>query len=1015
MDKTSHEAPSIDPTLDGESLTARSVQPPIDKTENLDESQDESSQHSLTQAPSVDESLTEPPSRADSGTEMLPSQTSVQESRTEVLDSQSGTSRTSFTPSSSQLEDTLMPTEERSSAFSSLEDRTAPLTPSVAPTLGPSTEMESAPGTAHAPAPSRSEYPSVPGYTILKEVGRGGMGVVYKARQAGLNRIVALKMILHGKGSKRERDHFRLEAEVIAKLQHSNIVQIYEIGEHGSFLYFSLEFVESGCLADAMARKLPSPGQSARIVQKLAEGMDLAHSQGIIHRDLKPANVLLGGKRGAPLDELVPKITDFGLAKQIEEGDSKKHQHGGIMGTPSYMPPEQAEGRNHQVGPPADIYALGAVLYDLLTGKPPFRGSTAVETLQMVCTVPPHPPANFNPAVPHDLQVICLKCLEKEPEKRYRSARELANDLKAFLEGAPISARSYTKWERAHKWVRRRPTTAGLLLVSVLALLVLAFGGVVIARQEAALAREEERRRLDAEDHARVETALRQSEQQEKERAEANLGEARNAVGELTALGHKRLSSVPHVEGIRRELLEKALAYNERFLAINGERPGQKQEVARSLLRAGEIQEMLGKPKSAEKSYQKALTTFAALAEAEPKNPDHRRELAMTWNDLAILQASHNQQSAAEKSYTVAIALKTALMRESSSATDRRNLANSLMSRGGMWLMRNDTKKAEQDYQAALDQLSALPREESLEDISRLQTHLGALWIENNPQKAAVANRTAIDGWKALIKQSPEPRFRHELATVYSNEGTRASGQKKPKEAEAYYEEARGLLTTLTNEYRSVVAYREMLANVYHNLGKILHDQGRHQDSSKIWRAELPLCRRLAEDFPERVDYRQKLGQVLNELGIALANTNRLGEVEGLWQEAIAIQEKLVTEKPKDEEYWKDLAETSGNVVTLLGSPLVVLSPRLETACRQLVNVQVRRVKAFPDVSSLKTELGQARYLLAASLLKLGKSDDALKQLEEAATEGFRDRNALKTQPEWEPLRKRPAFQKLLD
>ncbi len=933
-----------------------------------------------------------------------------------------GVSQANHSQQPTHLSETLMPEGEVPLTGAPAGEGTAVCPSALAQTLMPPTDPGATRQTPAEQRPTRlarpstaprDGLPSVAGYTVLGELGRGGMGVVYKARQPGLNRLVALKMIQSGKGTKRERDQFRLEAEVIARLQHPNIVQIYEIGEHNESLYFSLELVEGGSLADVLVRHRPTPVQSARIVRQLAEGMDLAHSQGIVHRDLKPANILMAGSTTAPLDERVPKITDFGLARQVEEGD-RKNPLSGIMGTPSYMPPEQAEGRNHQVGPPADIYSLGAVLYDLLVGKPPFRGSTLQETLELVCKVRPRPPIEFNPAVPRDLQAICLKCLEKEPEKRYRSARELAGDLTAFLDGKPISARPCSGLERAWKWARRRPAAAGLLVVSVLALFGVAVGGVVLARQHAVLARDEAARRQEAEDRERVEKGLRREAERERERAEANFREARAAVDELRQIGHRRLSSVPHVEGVRRELLEKALAFNERFRAINGDLPAQRQEVGRAHLRVGEIQELLGRQKEAERAYRQALDSFTRLHEEAPESKEHRHDLAGTWNDLAILQAALSEHDQAEKSFAEAVALKAALAAEHDAAREaRRDLARTYISRGHVRLARKKTAEAEADYREALTLLADLPREESLEDLARVHASLGALWTRSEPAKAAGFHQKAIEDWTALTSRTAEPRYRHELATALANRGALAHLQSRPKAAEADYREATRLLTTLTGEYRGVIAYRESLANVHHNHGQLLRDLGRHEDATGVWRAALSLWRRLAEDFPHRRDYRQKLGQDHNELAIALASTNRLSEVDGLWREAIAIQEQLVTEEPREEEYWQDLVNSSANRLTLLRA--LPATAELERAGRDFVRLHERRRTAFPKVPTYQKEWGQACYLLAGSLVKLGQSEAALIVLRETAAGGYRDQESLKSQPDWEPLRNRDAFKKLLN
>ncbi len=307
--------------------------------------------------------------------------------------------------------------------------------------------------------------PSIPGYEIEAVLGRGGMGVVYKARHLALKRTVALKMVLAGgHAGPRELARFRIEAEAAARLQHPNIVQIHEVGEAGGHPYCALEFVEGGNLADRIGGKPMPAREAAKLVETLARAMQLAHSRNVVHRDLKPANILLTA-------DGMPKITDFGLARQLDS-DSGETQAGAVMGTPSYMAPEQASGLAHEAGPPADVYALGAILYECLAGRPPFKGKTIVETLDQVRTQEPAPPSRWQAGLPLDLETICLKCLRKEPEKRYASAAELADELVRYQQGEPILARPVGRIERAVKWVKRNPVVTAMAAAVVLALAV---------------------------------------------------------------------------------------------------------------------------------------------------------------------------------------------------------------------------------------------------------------------------------------------------------------------------------------------------------------------------------------------------------------------------------------------------------------------------------------------------------------------------------------------------------------
>jgi tetratricopeptide (TPR) repeat protein len=336
-------------------------------------------------------------------------------------------------------------------------DRTDVGEPTPAPPEAPAT-------TAGSPVVDGRQ---VPGYEILGKLGEGGMGVVYKALHLPLNRVVALKMIRPDvRGDPEYLSRFRREAETVARLQHANIVQIYEISEHDGLPYFSLEFVEGGSL-DRKIRGAPQPGRpAAELVATLARAMAAVHALGITHRDLKPANVLL-------LADGTPKITDFGLAKQLDRR-TLQTDAGAILGTPNYMAPEQASGRGEEVGPLADVYALGAILYEMLTGRPPFLGENAFHTLAQVCTHDPVSPRRLQPTVPPDLEKICLKCLEKEPRRRYAGAQDLADDLRRFRNDEPVRARLITPVGRALKWARRHRAAAVAVVASALAVL----GGV---------------------------------------------------------------------------------------------------------------------------------------------------------------------------------------------------------------------------------------------------------------------------------------------------------------------------------------------------------------------------------------------------------------------------------------------------------------------------------------------------------------------------------------------------------
>lgn len=421
-------------------------------------------------------------------------------------------------------------------------------------------------GASDSAAPANIASIGIPGYEILGVLDQGGMGVIYKARQTKLKRLTALKMILNGPhAGPQQRARFRAEAEAIAQLQHPHIVQIYEVGEWESRPYYSMEYMEGGSLAGKLAGTLLPFREAAQLIRTLAETMHFAHQHGIVHRDLKPANILLSTEYRARSTESespygasgnearcpeyasqkpfgpnsdnnpllldtrypvlgTPKITDFGLAKRLD-GEMNQTQSGAVMGTPSYMAPEQAEGKTRAIGPPVDIYALGTILYEMLTGRPPFRAETTLDTLEQVRLQEPIPPRRLQPKVPGDLETICLHCLEKDPGKRYPTAARLADDLRRFLAGEAIQARPTTVWNHSIKWAKRKPALATLIVVSVVAVISLLGLGIGFTVQLQAERDRAYQQQLWAEEQERI--AWEQRRQAEQERIEADLQRAR--------------------------------------------------------------------------------------------------------------------------------------------------------------------------------------------------------------------------------------------------------------------------------------------------------------------------------------------------------------------------------------------------------------------------------------------------------------------------------------------------------
>jgi tetratricopeptide (TPR) repeat protein len=763
--------------------------------------------------------------------------------------------------------------------------------------------------------------PAVPGYRILGELGRGGMGVVYKARQIGLARTVALKMILSGDyAAEADLVRFRLEAEAVAKLQHPNIVQIYEINEWDGRPYFALEFVDGGPLDKKLGGNPLPFRQAAELLRKLAEAMDYAHQRHIIHRDLKPPNVLLTA-------DGTPKITDFGLAKKLDEDDSQTRT-GAIMGTPSYMAPEQAEGRTKELGPAADIYSLGAILYELLVGRPPFKGSTVWDTLEQVRTQEPVYPSRLHAKVPRDLETICLKCLEKEAPKRYASAGALAEDLRRYLGGEPVLARPTPAWERAWKWARRRPLAAALVGVSALFAVSLAAGGVAFGEWERRQAAEQARLRGVAEDeHRQAEENFRQAELNF-QRAELNFQRARLAVDEmLTGVGQQRLAHEPRMERVRRELLAKALHFYQRFLEEKGTDPGVRWETARAHLRVGDIRRMLGEQGAAEAAYADGRAMLAGLLDQFPGDARFGRDLTVGENNLGRLLRDAGRTPEAEEVFRSALARRQRLVEEGGEAEDRQELAAVADNLGILLLDQGRYAQSEPLLRQALglrEQLAAgSPNPAYRLELARSHNNLGLLLAATGRPDdaeqtvrqalAALKRLQALTGLKGPADDNPDaPDYRQELVTSHTHIGN-FWRDTQPRRAEAAYEDALRLCEQLVADFPTVPAYRQQEAASHHSLGLVRQAAGRQADAEHSYARALAIRQKLADDYATVPEYRFDLAATYNNRGILLLNAHRLADAEKAYDQALPPLEKLAAEHRDEARYQQELASVLQN------------------------------------------------------------------------------------------------------
>jgi serine/threonine protein kinase/tetratricopeptide (TPR) repeat protein len=763
--------------------------------------------------------------------------------------------------------------------------------------------------------------PVVPGYEILGVLGRGGMGVVYKARQTNLDRIVALKMIIAGCHAKPEYlARFRTEAEAVASLQHPHVVQIFDIGEHGGSPYISLEFAEGGSLAQRLnATPLPAR-QAAALLETLARTLHAAHQRGILHRDLKPGNILLqikpqtrepraeeeDNKADAAyefrISDFTPKIADFGLAKKLDAGPGQTGS-GHVMGTPSYMAPEQATGKK-EIGPTVDVYALGAVLYELLTGRPPFRAETSVDTMFQVIHEQPVSPRRLQPKLPRDLETICLKCLEKEPRKRYSSAGELAAELERFLAHEPIHARPTGPIHRLGRWCKRKPVPASLLLA-----LCLALGGGVTGVVSQWLRAEEGQARA------------RRKQLESEER----LRQAKQAVDEFfTLVSEDLLLKEPSLKPLRKKLLERALGYYRRFLEGHDEDEVLKAELAAAYTRVGQITTDIGSKAEARAVYQQARALYTQLV---AENPEDRRLLvaqAKTCTSLARLLTDTGEWAEAQSLAEQMLRLLEPSVGQPEDLEVRIQLVRTYNVLARIYTDIDKQGAALKSYEQARAHLEELIRDRP-ED-PKFQNQLAATCngIGNARRQLGRASQAlpeyenALRILEQLCKQHPAvtdfqfdlARSAHNLAIVYMETD-------QPARALLLFKRSREILEELVRKDSEAEMPHVLLAKTYHAVGVMEGEAGQLDDALVAHQKAVVILNRLVAKNQSVAWVRSELGTVYCDLASIHQAMNQMKEALRALQEAVRIQEELVTQSQGLSQFQRELAtsyDTLGDV-----------------------------------------------------------------------------------------------------
>ncbi len=723
--------------------------------------------------------------------------------------------------------------------------------------------------------------PDLPGYEILEVIGRGGMGVVYKALHLRLDRLVALKMVLAGAhASPEELARFSIESQAVAQLQHPGIVQIYEVGEHDGLPYFSLEFVAGGSLAHRIGGKPQPVREAAEMLREIAMAVREAHRRNIIHRDLKPANVLL-------TPDGRPKITDFGLAKRLD-ADSEQTHTGAIMGSPSYMAPEQAWGQTHEIGPRTDVYALGAILYEMLVGRPPFQGASALETIELVRTDEPVPPTRLQPKIPVDLETICLKCLQKDPAKRYQDAGALGEDLERFLEDRPILARPVGTVERLTRWCRRNPKVARLtglvagLLVLVAAVATYAAVSVNLANGKLEASNKTEsaaRKAAQNSEHAALkarddEAVARKRESEARAKAVSlvtlSMLQNKNALNSqrtISILLMKRLRDYAGSEDLRDELIKTSVKelhatveLMEKLAAVGAHDKEAAATATRTLAgiyqQAGNLMDVFGHYDDAMRYFQQMDKLAESLAAGNPGQLDFRRLLAIS--KLTIGQFEMNRlgdSNAALKHLQQNLELRQELLAKKPGDDPAKDgVCNALGELARVWLKLGNPGKASSYYKEEIKLRGEIGEKlagqvEYRREGAGLEEKLGDLSVAVGDQTSAKDHYDrALELREEIARQNPgHDQAGRDVLLSLNKLGTFYLLQRKdPATARDFSEKAlEGFVRRLLAEPESVLAKQDLAATHYF-VGTAALRAGDRKAADRHYREYRRICEGLA-------------------------------------------------------------------------------------------------------------------------------------------------------------------------
>jgi tetratricopeptide (TPR) repeat protein len=822
----------------------------------------------------------------------------------------------------------------------------------------------------------RSDIKTIGRFEIIRQLGQGGYGVVFLARDPQLNRLVALKVPrpeVLVTASLRER--FLREGQAAAALNHASAVPVFESGTAGPICYIAAAYCDGPNLQQWLdERDQPvSADQAARWLQQLADAVQHAHSRGILHRDLKPSNILLApsdsklGNQDSP-EHMSPRVSDFGLARIADAVAADQTRSDTVLGTPSYMAPEQAAGSVRHVGPAADIYSLGAVLYFLLTRRPPIERDTPVATLQAVVAEEPIAPARLRSDVPRDLEAICLRCLEKDPARRYATASELSDDLQRFLEGEPVRARHITRWERLRRWCARNRSLAALMALLFLTLVTATLGMTVLWRQAASQSQLAERRA--------GQLAAKSSQLQQ-------------AIDRLfTALADSPEIRRAGAEPLRRRLLAEAQSYYQQFLTEEPDDPALRREHARTIFRLAEIHDVLGDQQMSIELARQALDELDALAD---QASDYERDRARYQSFLANRLFRAGEFELARDQYRQVLNAQEDL--SGLSNQELQNFAIAWSDLAASELYAADTTRATAAAQRAYEIWSRPEIESSRSQTPRQIIAYAGCLRTLGQLKDMTGDVTESERYYREAVDLLEPHLQLDSVDVIDLRGMYAGCQQglgiavaqqdRFDEAAAHYARASDSYEQLIADYPNVFKYREEICGVWYSFAVTRYYTGEYDEAVSLVRQTIEQTRSLAEQYPDkRATMLDRCGKDHNFLYAALKRQGKLEEAQQAMQEALDLFAQVLKERPDWLETRIAQAEATGNYGNLL-----VEQERHDAAMEKYL--AARRLiepihRQQPNHARARRTLVSSYTGPASMYTKLQQYDLALKQLQGA-------------------------------